>query len=600
METIAPAVLIVDDVADNRRVLSQALTGLDVRILEAHSGPEALAHAAKEPELCLVLLNVRIPGMDGYEVAEQLRHLSRSPSPAIIFMSAVESEIDRYHEACELGAVDFITQPISPPAILSKARVFLELFRQRRQLEILVKQLDTLNRDLVHQTRRLQLTTETSHQIASILDNDQLLAAIVELLQQRFDYDCVGIWVAYPPPPNAEYLTLQAGRYWTHNTLGPSAALRIPIDAPKSIIVHAWKTGRLYMTNDVTTDPYYQPYGRLTDIRAEVSMPLRFGEGMPIGVLDIQTRSDEPFSKGDVLALEALSNQIAVAIRNARLYAEVTRLNEKLEAQVDKHTRQLQETLQRLTLLERDKSDFIAIVSHELRTPLTLIRGFSQMLLEEPEILANPSWKRQVEGITNGAFRMQAIVDSMLDVARLDTRTLQLQYQPTDMAKLIESAIRETDDALQKRNLTLQVQDMQDLPEIEVDPAELRKVFNELLSNAIKFTPDGGKITITGQLLLPQRSDEDLYIEVVVSDTGIGIAPEVQDLIFSKFYRAGDVWLHSSGRTKFKGGGPGLGLALAQGIVQAHGGHIWVESPGYDEVKLPGSKFHVVLPVYQA
>ena len=222
------------------------------------------------------------------------------------------------------------------------------------------------------------------------------------------------------------------------------------------------------------------------------------------------------------------------------------------------------------------------------------------MLLEEPEILANPSWKRQVEGITNGAFRMQAIVDSMLDVARLDTRTLQLQYQPTDMAKLIESAIRETDDALQKRNLTLQVQDMQDLPEIEVDPAELRKVFNELLSNAIKFTPDGGKITITGQLLLPQRSDEDLYIEVVVSDTGIGIAPEVQDLIFSKFYRAGDVWLHSSGRTKFKGGGPGLGLALAQGIVQAHGGHIWVESPGYDEVKLPGSKFHVVLPVYQA
>ena len=559
METIAPAVLIVDDVADNRRVLTRVLKGLDVRILEACSGPEALARAAEEPELCLVLLDVRMPGMDGYEVAEQLRRLSGSPSPAIIFMSAVESETDRYHKAYELGAVDFVTKPVSPPAVLGKVRVFLELFRQRRQLEVLVKQLDTLNRDLVHQTRRLQLTTETSHQITSILDIDQLLAAIVELLQQRFGYDCVGIWVADPPPPNTEYMTLQAGRYWTRHILDPSAALRIPIDAPKSIIVHAWKTGRLYVTNDVTTDPHYQPYEKFTDIRAEVSVPLRFGEGMPIGVLDIQTRSDEPFSKGDVLALEALSNQIAVAIRNARLYAEVTRLNEELEAQVDKRTRQLQETLQRLELLERDKSDFIAIVSHELRTPLTLIRGFSQMLLEEPDILANPSWKRQVEGITNGAFRMQAIVDSMLDVAKLDSRTVQLQYQPTDLTELIKSVIHETEEALQKRSLILQIQDMQDLPQIEVDPAELRKVFNELLSNAIKFTPDGGKITITGQLLPHQRSDEDLYIEVVVSDTGIGIAPEVQDLIFSKFYRAGDVWLHSSGRTKFKGGGPGLG-----------------------------------------
>lgn len=598
METITPAILIVDDVADNRRVLARVLRSLDVRILEAESGPEALALAAQEPELCVVLLDVRMPGMDGYEVAERLRRLSNTTTPALIFMSAVESETYQHYKAYELGAVDFLTKPVSPPVVLGKVRVFLELFRQRRRLEALVKQLDTLNRDLADQTRRLQLTTETSHQIASILDIDQLLAAIVELIQRRFGYDCVGIWLADPPPPDAEHLMLYAGRYWTpHIVKTPS--FRIPVDAPKSIIVHVWRTGRPYVANNVAADPYYLPHERLADIRAEVSVPLKLGDSVPIGVLDVQTRSGEPFSTGDILTIETLGNQIAVAIRNAKLYAEVTRLNEDLEAQVDKRTQQLQETLQQLELLERDKSDFIAVVSHELRTPLTLIRGFSQMLLEEPDILSNPSWRRQVEGIANGAFRMQAIVDSMLDVAKLDSRTLKLHHQPVDLPELIEAVTHEMETALQKRNLTLQIQSLNELPKIEADPTELRKVFSELISNAIKFTPDGGQITVTGQQLPSQRPDEEPYIEIVVSDTGIGIAPELQELIFSKFYRAGDVWLHSSGRTKFKGGGPGLGLALARGIVQAHGGHIWAESPGHDELKLPGSKFHVVLPVHR-
>jgi len=116
--------------------------------------------------------------------------------------------------------------------------------------------------------------------------------------------------------------------------------------------------------------------------------------------------------------------------------------------------------------------------------------------------------------------------------------------------------------------------------------------------NAIKYTPDGGKINITGLTVSPgQMNLPDGGVEVIVADTGIGIAPEYLDLIFTKFYQTGELALHSTGRTKFKGAGPGLGLAIARGIVEAHRGKIWAESPGHDEDKCPGSQFHVVLPL---
>ncbi len=131
-----------------------------------------------------------------------------------------------------------------------------------------------------------------------------------------------------------------------------------------------------------------------------------------------------------------------------------------------------------------------------------------------------------------------------------------------------------------------------------VDPEAIRKVFAHLLGNAVKFTPDGGRISIHGCLMPAdsQRYSEGA-VEIVVQDTGIGIDPEHQELIFDKFYQTGEVALHSSGKTKFKGGGPGLGLAIARGIVEAHGGEIWVESTGQDEVNFPGSAFHLLLPL---
>lgn len=141
---------------------------------------------------------------------------------------------------------------------------------------------------------------------------------------------------------------------------------------------------------------------------------------------------------------------------------------------------------------------------------------------------------------------------------------------------------------------------MSQLPAIEVDPDAFRKVFYHLIVNAIKFTPDGGQITISGY---PRRGHWNEIskdgIEIVVSDTGIGIEPEYHELIFAKFYQTGELALHSSGKTKFKGAGPGLGLAIVRGIVEAHRGKVWVKSPDHNEESCPGTQFHVFLPLRQ-
>jgi signal transduction histidine kinase len=134
------------------------------------------------------------------------------------------------------------------------------------------------------------------------------------------------------------------------------------------------------------------------------------------------------------------------------------------------------------------------------------------------------------------------------------------------------------------------------LPPVEADPGRLHQVFTQIINNAIKYTPDGGKILITGQTEAATGS-RPAAVRIIVTDTGVGIAPEDRDKIFERFYRAGNSNLHSTGQTKFMGAGPGLGLAIVKGLVEAHGGRIWAESQGFDQQNCPGSTFSIVLPV---
>lgn len=244
-----------------------------------------------------------------------------------------------------------------------------------------------------------------------------------------------------------------------------------------------------------------------------------------------------------------------------------------------------------LERLDKSKSDFIAIAAHELKTPLTLIEGYADMLREQMgEKDAQSKNNVLLNGIGNGTRRLRSIVDDMIDVSMIDNNLLSLNYQPIWLNRLFNVLQHEFETTIHERRLVMEIRPFPGCDEMNfADGERLFQALRNVLLNAIKYTPDGGQIIIDGRKLPG-------FVEITISDTGIGIDPEYHNLIFEKFGRLGSVSLHSSGKTKFKGGGPGLGLPIAKGIIEAHGGAIWVESEGYSEDCCPGTTFHILLP----
>jgi signal transduction histidine kinase len=262
------------------------------------------------------------------------------------------------------------------------------------------------------------------------------------------------------------------------------------------------------------------------------------------------------------------------------------------QARVRYVSSQLEQAQSNLERLDRSKSDFIAVAAHELKTPLTLIDGYAAMLRESRDPKnASPLEAELLNGIHSGTRRLKTIIDDMIDVSLIDNNLMQLNFQPVWMNRILSVLKNELEPATCERSQTLEILEFPGSGEMTFgDPERLLQVMRNVLTNAIKYTPDGGKITVDGRKLAG-------FVDVIVRDTGIGIDPEDQGMIFDKFTRLGNISLHSSGKTKFKGGGPGLGLHIAKGIIESHGGAIWVDSPGYDEENLPGSTFHIMLPM---
>lgn len=262
----------------------------------------------------------------------------------------------------------------------------------------------------------------------------------------------------------------------------------------------------------------------------------------------------------------------------------------EMETRVAHISRELGAVQDKLQALDQNKSKFISVAAHELKTPLTLIEGYTSMMADIVQTDGDGKIKSYLEGVNTGILRLRDIIDDMIDVSLIDNNLLTLNIQPMWVNHLLNLASNEFKKAIAERNQSLVINEFEgnDLL-IYGDSERLYQALSNVIANAIKFTPDKGKITISGRLLPG-------FIEITVNDTGIGISPEDQALIFEKFGQLGKEDLHSSSKVKFKGGGPGLGLSITRGIIEAHGGTIWVESEGYDEVKLPGSTFHILLP----
>lgn len=283
----------------------------------------------------------------------------------------------------------------------------------------------------------------------------------------------------------------------------------------------------------------------------------------------------------------------SLAVSDLFFQAQMRLLRLGFQKYVEQQSKTAAEIQSMLEKLDQSKSNFISIAAHELKTPLTIIEGYSMMLREL--LFGNEAFRiysPYLEGIKKGTERLTQIIQDMIDVSLIDSRMLLLTFQPCLINRLIETVVEDMKKRAIDRNLLIQFRPIKGMNElIYLDEIRLSQALRNIIENAIKFTPDGGKIEVYGRKLSG-------FIEIMVKDTGIGVDPEDQPLIFEKFAQLGQVSLHSSGKSKFKGGGAGLGLPIAKGILEAHGGTIWMESEGYDEVRCPGSIFHLMVPIY--
>jgi PAS domain S-box-containing protein len=343
----------------------------------------------------------------------------------------------------------------------------------------------------------------------------------------------------------------------------------VRIGDPASVVGLAAVTGRAYLVKDARRDGRLKYVDRL-HISSLIAVPLIAKETI-VGVLATSlTTPSRQFTEADLRLATALADRAALAIENSRLYEQERVLRQTLEGL----NHQIQEANQR-------KTEFVTLVSHELRTPLASIMGYTELLLEGE---GGPLGKRQREWlgiIGHNADRLETLIDDLLDTARIEMGKIELKHTPLDLMPLIQEVARALRPQIARKDQWLTLELAEVLPAVVGDADRIRQILTNLLSNALKYTPAGGRITITAR-------ENAGCVRVAVQDTGIGLTRHEQAQLFTPFFRA----QHD---TTQRAGGTGLGLAITRALVELHGGAMTVTSvPGQ------GSTFSFTLPTPQA
>ncbi|MEK7220461.1 MAG: ATP-binding protein, partial [candidate division NC10 bacterium] len=358
------------------------------------------------------------------------------------------------------------------------------------------------------------------------------------------------------------------------------------------------------IVNDYRTSPYAHPVTLdRTGITAVLAEPLLYHDRL-VGVLTINNEgTGRHFTEEDRATLALFATQAAIAIENARLYQEIQQHAAELEERVRERTRALDEA-------SRHKSEFLANMSHELRTPLNSIIGFAEFLQEQRVGSLNEKQARYLGHIRASGQHLVQIIGDILDLSKAEAGRIVLQPESLSVATTLEDILVTTRGLAHQKNQIVEADIQPDLPPLWADPIRFKQILFNLLNNAVKFTPDGGQVALTARrvpgiadfkLQIADLKDEGPplqsaienlqseiprdFLEIAVTDTGIGIKTEDLPRLFQQF-----VQLEATATKHHEG--TGLGLALAKRLVELHGGRIWAQSAGEGQ----GSTFTVVLP----
>jgi signal transduction histidine kinase len=429
-----------------------------------------------------------------------------------------------------------------------------------------------------------QMIKRYSQSISSTLDLQRLSDITVNLMTETLNIDRGVVFINEREGSGDVSLR-------PYSAVGPSEVppLRFTGDSP--FVKHFIQKKAILSQYDIDMRPEFRAMTEeerrwLATLDIELYVPVLRGQAL-LGVLAFGPHAKgTAYNQDEKELMMMLADQSGLAFEGALLFRQLATVNEEVGLLSD-----------RLSVLDRSKSDFLSIASHELRTPLTQIHTYSQLLLEFTEKdLQDETYVQTVfEGIARGSERLKEVIDMMLDVSAADLGKMHLFSGPVTLREVFEQAIRPFSVALEQRRLNLTEAGLANLPTVEADGTRLVQVLENLIGNAIKYTPDGGTITVRGRTVKDHRIGPAIGIAVI--DQGIGIDPAHHETIFDKFFRVDESRFHSTSKTGFKGAGPGLGLTLVRAIVKAHRGRVWVESPGYNEEKCPGSTFYIVIPL---
>lgn len=512
-------VLVVDDNEINRDVLSRRITRYGHQVLTAASGREAL-RMMNDQNFDLVLLDIMMPDMNGYQVLERIKQDPDLRNVPVIVISALD-DIDSIIKCIKLGAEDYLSKPFNP--MLLRARIGASLDKKRlrdREQEYLEEQ---------------ALTQRIDRELNTRLDMRRVAQITLDWAWRRVAPDAVLIG------------TMQEDGLRIMDSQGCDEVLPYYQNGHVPLRSEAMQRALRTILPQSTTDSVDMI---VPDSQKQIIMPIgRAGE--VLGLLILESRNENHFDNRRLSFLTRLCDRAAIALSNALLYEAVQEAN-------------------------LAKSQFVSTVSHELKNPMTSILNYAKMIRSVGEV--NEMQEQFIQTISNNVNRMSRLVSDLSDLSRMEAGHLALDFTAVDVSETLDEVVFSFQSQFHDKEQSLTLEIAEELAPVWCDHGRLVQVLTNLMSNAHKYTPQGGQITVTAK---PTAANT---LHMAVRDTGIGLRPEDQEKIFQKYFRAADEKAQASP-------GTGLGLNITKMLVELQGGEIWFESAFRE-----GTTFHFTVP----
>jgi signal transduction histidine kinase len=391
-----------------------------------------------------------------------------------------------------------------------------------------------------------------------IRDSQELLRVAAEQIRKQFSYYLVATGWVDESKREIRFVHVISRKQKDI----PVEYLPIPFD--RGLVGKAVHSGKTLYTGNLSSEK--DEFLFLPEVKSEMACPVKIGDSV-VAVLDIQSDNRDAFDDSDRLVIETISSALGSAIQNTNAYQNLEKINAQLEE------------------ASRMKDEVLQIVAHDFRSPLTVIRGYLDQIIRKEKWL-DLQQKEIMLTVSQQAFRLQTLADATLKASRFDSGDIPFSFEKTDFISFLRNLLLPWSE---KHNFVVKTQ--KNLPLVKADGGRLQEAMENLISNAIKYSPDGGDISIRVREISREEIPSDLkadlshgnFVLVSISDQGIGIPPEKKDLLFRRFAR-----IHDSRRIE----GAGLGLYITKKIIEAHGGRVWLQ----DQKK--GSCFCFALPEY--